>query len=395
MNDPMYEQDLVLHVHESDSVERREVVGYAHGPAGIARADLDDGTEVSVDFAETGILARISLDVDAVGVHLATLIGEERARDAATLTPRHEGSPIPLRNPSERRLAGQSIQPVTPRTRAFGNAVACMSVASDNGEDRLVRAIATFELVTQTDTLQGVKHDDANMFTAFIDRNLDDAAHLIATRWDKLQFRAIHVDALDALTELLHRVLSSGRLESHVARQLQQAASQPATTSAIDVAIRSGSRAQVKSPGRVRLSGEGQPDRHEIRHAVVSASDTSDVPIATGPIERSPDGWYADLVIPASYTSEPTALQSLSVALVHSDETRPPSFVNAVRLARRAIDSTCDGNDSDAEFEWREAEAEWNAVGETTRAQRARAFRKHDIKVDRPSFLHRKLRVDR
>jgi len=69
--------------------------------------------------------------------------------------------------------------------------------------------------------------------------------------------------------------------------------------------------------------------------------------------------------------------------------------VNAVRLARRAIDSTSDGQDRDAEFEWRESEAEWHAVGETTRAQRARAFRKHDIKVDRPAFLHRKLRLDR
>ena len=395
MNDPMYEQDLVLHVTESNSIEHREVVGHTHGPAGTSQVALDDGTEVAVDYAETGILANIQLRDNSVGVHLPALIGEERARDAATRTPRDEGRPIPLRSSSARRIAGQSIQPVTPRTRAFGNAVACMSVAKNDGEDRLVRAIATFELARHVGNLQGVGYDDSNMFDGFIDRNLDDAARLIAARWDKLQIRVVQARAFDELAELLHEVLSSGRLDPDVARQLQHAASQPSTATAIDVSTRSGSRAQVRSAGRVRLSGDVQPDRYEIRHAIVSASDTPVVPIASAPIERSTDGWFADLVVPAALTSNPIALQSLLVDLVESGETRPPSFVNAVRLARRAIDSTCDGQDSDAEFEWRESEAEWHAVGETTRAQRARAFRKHDIKVDRPAFLHRKLRLDR
>ena len=80
---------------------------------------------ISIDYTETG---------------LVTQIDDSEAVDALNAQPRSEGQPVLLRAQSEYVGPGQSVNPVNSRSRAFGNAVACVSTAQDQSEDRLVCA---------------------------------------------------------------------------------------------------------------------------------------------------------------------------------------------------------------------------------------------------------------
>jgi len=396
MNDPIFEQQFVLHVHTDEEFERRELIAYTSGPAGIASMELEDGLDISIDYAETGLPTQIDIDSDSEAASLPALIGEERSLDALNSQPRSEGQPVLLRAQSEYIGPGQSINPVNNRSRAFGNAVSCVSVAQDQSEDHLVRAIAIFELAQRMTELSTDAHNDSNMFTSFLETNLNEAATTISSNYDKLLVRAVQLKVLDDVTELLSLVAESGTLSSEASKALQQAMSTPSPQPVGDITLRSGEQVRVKASGRVEiLSDQDQPNQPDSWFAYLASHEMPDSPIASGLVERHHKGWSSNLVVPSALTTDTAKLATLSINLSKTSETLEPTFYSAVRLARIAVDSALDKKQEEAIFNWKEAEAAWRKLDETNRVSRARAFRKGNIKIDRPRFLHRLLKITR
>lgn len=396
MNAPIFEQQFAVHVHTDEDIERRELIAHTAGPAGIASMELEDGLDISIDYTETGLVTQIDIESDSEATSLPTLIGDERAVDALNAQPRSEGQPVLLRAQSEYVGPGQSINPVNNRSRAFGNAVACVSTAQDQSEDRLVRAIAVFELAQRMTGLSTEAHNDSNMFTSFLETNLSDAAATVSSNYDKLLVRAVQSKVLDDLTELLSQVAESGTLSSEASKALRQAMSTSSPKPIEDITLRSGEHVHVKAPGRVEiLSDQEQPSRSDTWFAYLADRESPDSPIASGHVERHFTGWSSNLVVPAALTADTSKLASLSINLSRTGETADSTFYSAVRLARIAVDSELEKKKEEAIFNWKEAEAAWRTLDESNRASRARAFRKGNIKVDRPRFLHRLLKIAR
>ena len=91
--------------------------------------------------------------------------------------------------PKANMLVQDSPSTRSSRSRAFGNAVACVSTAQDQSEDRLV-ARAVFELAEHVTGLNTEAHNDSNMFTSFLETNLSDAATAASSNYEKLLVRA-------------------------------------------------------------------------------------------------------------------------------------------------------------------------------------------------------------
>ena len=215
----------------------------------------------------------------------------------------------------------------------------------------------------------------------------------LSSNYDHLLACAVQSKVLDDLTELLSQVAESGTCHRRPAKRQQAVSTSFRNLSVTSLFVRA-TRPRQGPPGR-DLSDQEQPNRSDSWFASLASHEIPDSPIASGHVERHFTGWSSNLVVPAALTADTSKLASLSINLSRTGETADSTFYSAVRLARIAVDSELDNKKEEAMFNWKEAETAWRTLDESNRASRARAFRKGNIKVDRPRFLHRLLKIAR
>lgn len=419
---PYADTGLVVHPSLDGTAGEAELMAFAPGPAGTARAEVHAEVSVEVDFAEPDRLC--SVFADDVGasrtlegligraafraVRTALLTGDERSRRVSV------GGDIP--NTARRRPGRPSG--LDPAIGEFAWSLAARAVGDDPYELDVVRAVAHVEgaahllrtpwsdridlglveenMVFATETLVG----DTDVEALFSGLDLKTYAewHLVMSvvvRWPAWTARpwAQELAArfprrlFDLDEERRRRNTWGGRDVVYGSPIVELSMDLPAMDFP---AMRSESIApavpeptvQRLGPGRYVYRFTRQPKGAWLR--VIDSR--TQVLLALAPLKRESGRYEAHVVLPTSVDVAYVITEPTDTPVVGSASTLD-TMLDAIDHGRAAARLSAAG-DRAATDRWHLCARLWNELGDATRAGRAVAYATGREQVTRPAFLH-------